>query len=182
MASRTKIFFEVPEYTAVPIRSANGALKILRGLLKGYYQEPSSAYHMPRMPKWWWLQKNFEILWPITRLHGQLIITREKRGTRAGKSVYYQTLREKGFYPREREMAGNGRLATATGFRAVLGRGRNGPVIVGDAGRPRPPRPTTPEPMFHFDPFAGQVVPARQQAVQTGPNQWRIGNMNMVDG
>lgn len=91
----------IPEYTEQPFRSCHQALKLLRMLLKGYFVESRDAMQ-PRMPKWWWLQQNFDALRGHSGLRGTLIIMREKKGTRRGKSLYYQTLREKGIYPRER--------------------------------------------------------------------------------
>lgn len=93
----------IPDYSEQQYRSCHQALKLMRSLLKGYYVE-SRDMMQPRMPKWWWLQQNFEMLRTRANLRGTLIILREKKGTRRGKSLYYQTLREKGIYPRERNV------------------------------------------------------------------------------
>lgn len=138
MASRVKFFMHIPEYQDAPYRNYHQAQKILRAVLKGYYLEPKAGDHAPRLPKWWWLQKNFAQLQLTYHLRGTLIIIREKKGTRRGKSLYYQTLREKGVYPRERN------VPPTPAFR-IGGR----PVVAVATGR----RPATGG-IFNFDPFA----------------------------
>lgn len=146
MASRVKFYMHIPDYQDAPYRSYHQAQKILRLVLKGYYLEPKGSELWPRMPKWWWLQKNFAQLQLTYHLRGTLIIVREKKGTRRGKSLYYQTLREKGVYPRERH------VPPTPAFR-IGGR----PVVAMATGR----RPVTGR-MFNFDPFAEGHAPVHQ--------------------
>lgn len=136
----------IPDYSEQQYRSCHQALKLMRALLKGYYVESHDAMQ-PRMPKWWWLQQNFEMLRMRANLRGTLIILREKRGTRRGKSLYYQTLREKGIYPRERNVPPP-TVGHMAGFRAVQAT----------------PRPRTGA--FGVDPFA---IGAAHQQAQAAP-------------
>lgn len=163
----------IPEYTELPYRSCHQALKLLRQLLKGYYVESRDAMQ-PRMPKWWWLQQNFDALRGHSGLRGTLIIMREKKGTRRGKSLYYQTLREKGIYPRERNVppvaTGAGRLAPSPAALRFTAGARH---RVAEA--------------FGVDPFARGAV--NQQAVQqvapmnpaptVGGWNFRVNNLDM---
>lgn len=159
MASRIKIYMSIPEYTEVPHRSCAHASKMLRMLLKGYYLEPKPGENQPRMPRWWWVQKNFAQIHSVCGLRGTLIIMREKRGTRRGKSLYYQTLREKGIYPRDRNVPptinGGPMPPAGHGFRAV-------PTRAAQQGN-----------AFGVDPFAR---PAPRRPVEMRPAQAGIGN------